>query len=97
MQKKKKREKEIRRGTEPLGGSCERGKVSTHWEVPLLLGTEGELQRLGREHSKRCVEGKVERDLHGGTVLTDTPQTEMLIRSPTGAGGGWVLRLRLWR
>ena len=31
---KKKRQKGIGNGPAPLGGSCEKGKVSAHWEVP---------------------------------------------------------------
>ena len=51
-------------GSALLGGSCERGNVSTRWEVPSLVGTEGELQSLGGEHSNRSAEGKAERNLH---------------------------------
>ena len=40
-----------------LGGSWDKGKVSTPWEVPLLVGRsteiEEELQGLGGEHSHR--------------------------------------------
>ena len=55
-------------GPAPLGGSCERGKISTHRKVPSQAGrsagTEGELQSLRGEYSNQFVEGKVERDLH---------------------------------
>ena len=50
-----------------LGGSWDKGKVSTPWEVPLLVGRsteiEEELQGLGGEHSHRFAGGTVERDL----------------------------------
>ena len=32
-EKRKNREKRIRMGPEPLGGSCEGGKLSSHWEA----------------------------------------------------------------
>ena len=51
----------------------------------------------GGEHSHRGVEGKAERFLHRGLVPTSTHQPERLLCSPTGAGGGWELRLGLWR
>ena len=41
-------------------------------------------------------ESKVERFLHRGSVPTSTHQPEGLVCSPTGAGGGWELRLGLW-
>ena len=59
--KKKTTEKEIGMGAAPLGGRCEGGKVSTHWEVPSPVGTERELWSLGGEHSNKCAEGKAER------------------------------------
>ena len=77
----------------PLGGSCEGGKVSAHWEVPSLRGTEGKLWSLRGEHSIRWVESKAERDMHRRSAPTGTPQPEMLVSSPAGAGGGCVLRL----
>ena len=39
--KGKKRDKGIGMAPSPLGGSCEGGKVSTHYEAPSLAGTEG--------------------------------------------------------
>ena len=39
----------------------------------------------------------MERFLHRGSVLTSTHQPETLVFSPAGRGGGWELRLRLWR
>ena len=35
-EKRKNRDKRIGMGPAPLGGSCEGGKVSTHWEAPSL-------------------------------------------------------------
>ena len=37
----------------------------------------------------------MERFLHRGSVLTSTHQPERLVCSPTRAGVGWELRLRL--
>ena len=42
-------------------------------------------------------EGKTERFLHRGSVLTSTHQPEKLVCSPTRAGRGWELRLGLRR
>ena len=95
---KKKREREkIEMQPAPLGGSCERRKVSTHWEVPSLgrsAGTEGELQSLGEERSNWFAEGKVERDLHRRSVPPSTPWPETLI---CWGRRGWVQRLGLRR
>ena len=57
----------------------------------------GKLQSHGGEHSNSRAEGKVERFLHRGSVLTSTHQPETLVCSPSGMGPGWELRLRLWR
>ena len=51
------------------------------------------LQSHGGEQSNRGAEGKVERSPHRGSVLKSTHQPERLVCSPTGAGGGWELRL----
>ena len=48
-----------------------------------------------RSHSNRGAEGKMERFLHGGSAPSSTHQPERLVCSPTGAGGGWKLRLGL--
>ena len=48
-----------------------------------------------KEHSNRGAEGKAERFLHRGSVLTSTHQPERLVCSPAGVGGGWELRLGL--
>ena len=48
-------------GPVPLGGSCEGRKVSVHWEVPSLMGTERELwkrEELAEEHSNREQSGE---------------------------------------
>ena len=55
----------------------------------------GELQSHGGERSHRGAEGKAERFLHRGPVLTSTHQPERLVCSPAGVGGGWELRLGL--
>ena len=57
----------------------------------------GKLQSHGGERSNRGAEGKVERFPHRGLLLTSTHQAERLVCSPTGAGGGWELRLQLRR
>ena len=66
-----------------------------HWWRQGVAG--GKLQRHGRERSNRGAEGKVERFPHRGSVPTSTHQPERLVCSPTGAGGGWELRLGLQR
>ena len=60
-------------------------------------GQGGKLQRHRGEHSKRDAEGKAERFLHRGSVLTSTHQPESVVCSPAGVGGGWELRLSLQR
>lgn len=54
--KRKERDKGIRMGSEPLGGSCEGGKKSTHLGKLSLLGTEG-----GFEASEKSVATGVQR------------------------------------
>ena len=58
---------------------------------------EGKLRGDGGEHSNRGAEGKAERFLHRGSVLTSTHQPERLVCSPAGTGGGWEMRLRFRR
>ena len=57
----------------------------------------GKLRSHGGERSHRGAEGKAERFPHGGSVLTSTHQPKRPVCSPTGAGGGWELRLGLRR
>ena len=57
----------------------------------------GKLRSHGGEHSNRGAGGKAERFPHRGSAPTSTHQPERLVYSPAGAGGGWELRLRLWR
>ena len=57
----------------------------------------GKLQSHGGERSHRGAEGKAERFPHRGSVPTSTHQPERLVCSPTRQGGGWELRLGLWR
>ena len=47
--------------------------------------------------SNRGAEGKAERFPRRGSVPTSTHQPERLVCSLAGAGGGWELRLWLWR
>ena len=100
-EKRKNRDKRIGTGPVPLGGSCEGGKVSTHYKTTSLAETGGlaggKLQSHGGERSNRGAEGKAERFLQRGLVPTGTQQPERLVCSPTGAGGGWELRLWLRR
>ena len=66
-----------------------------HW---CRLGVAGgNLRSHGGECSNRGAEGKVERFLHRGLVPTSSHQPKRLVCSPTGAGGGWELRLGLRR
>ena len=59
------------------------------------MWARGKLWSNGGESSNRGAEGKVERFLHRGSVLTSTHQPERLICSSAGVGGGWELRLGL--
>ena len=58
-------------------------------------GSGGKLRSHGGEHSKRGAEGKVERFLHRGSVLTNTHQPERLVCSPAGRDG-WGLGAEAW-
>ena len=49
------------------------------------------------EGSNRGAEDKVERFPHRGSVPTRTHHPERFVCSPTRVGGGWELRLRIWR
>ena len=60
-------------------------------------GRGGKLWSHGGECSNTGAEGKVERFPHRGSVPTSTHQPKRLVCSPTRAGGGWELRLGLWR
>ena len=40
-EKRKNRDRRIGMGPAPVGGSCEGGKISTHWEAPLLAEKGG--------------------------------------------------------
>ena len=66
-----------------------------HWWRWGLGG--GKLRSHGGERSNKGAEGKAERFPHRGSVPTSTHQTERLVCSPAGVGGGWELRLRLRR
>ena len=66
-----------------------------HWRRRGVDG--GNLQRQGGERNNTGTEGKAERFLHKGSVSTSTHHPERLVCSPAGAGGGWGLRLGLWR
>ena len=73
-----------------------------HTGKPLLrrrlwVAEGGELRSHGGERSNRVAEGKAERFLHRRSVPTSAHQPERLVCSPARAGGGWELRLRLWR
>ena len=57
----------------------------------------GKLWSHGGERSNRGAEGKAERFLHRGSVLTSTHQPKRLVCTPAGTGGGWELRLWLRR
>ena len=55
----------------------------------------GKLRSHGGERSHRGAEGKAERFPHKGSVPSSTHQSERLVCSPAGTGGGWQLRLGL--
>ena len=57
----------------------------------------GKLRSHRGKRSNRGAEGKAERSPHRGSVPTSTHQPERLVCSTAVAGGGWELRLRLWR
>ena len=58
----------------------------------------GKRQSHRGEHSNRGAEGRAERFLHRGSVLTCTHQPERFVFSPAGpTSGSWELRLGLWR
>ena len=61
------------------------------------MGGGGKLRSHGGECSNRGAEGKAERFPHRGLVPTSTHQPERLVCSPGGVGGGWELKLGLWR
>ena len=63
----------------------------------MVGGPGGGLQSLGGECSNRGAEGKAERFPHRGSVPTSIQQPKRLVCSPARAGGGWELRLGLWR
>ena len=60
-------------------------------------GGGGKLWSHRGQCSSRGVEGKVERFLHRGSVLTSIHQPKRLVCSPARAGGAWDLRLQLQR
>ena len=66
-----------------------------HWQRWGVGG--GKLRSHGGERSNRGAEGKVEQLPHRGSVSTSVQQTERLVCSPAGAGGGLELRLGLRR
>ena len=61
------------------------------------MGGRGEASEPLRRAQQQGAEGKAERFPHRGSVPTSTHQPERLECSPTGVGGGWELRLGLWR
>ena len=72
-----------------------------HTRKPLYWRTwwvdGGKLRSHGGECSNRGAEGKVERFLNRGSVLTSTHQPERVVCSPAREGGGWELRRGLRR
>ena len=71
-------------------------KKPLHWHR-WGLGGMGKLWSHGGERSNRGAEGKVETFPHRGSVPTSPHHPERLVCSPAGVGGGWELRLGLWR
>ena len=77
-------------------------EMSPHTRKPLHWRGQGgdgggKLQSHRGERSNRGAEGKEERFPHRGLVPTSAHQPERLVCSPARAGGGWELRLGLWR
>ena len=70
-------------------------RKALHWRRRGVGG--GKLQSHGGQHKNKGAEGKAERLLHRGSVLTSTHQPERLVCSPSRLGGGWELRLCLSR
>ena len=73
-----------------------------HTRKPLCgqrLQVEGgrKLRSHGGKCSNRGVGGKTERFPHRGSVQTSTHKPERLLCSHARMGGGWELRLGLWR
>ena len=98
---KKKQKQKDRDGTCTSGRELGRRKSFQMLGRPFTGGDRGwvggKLWSHGGERSNRGAEGKAERFPHRGLVPTSTHQPERLVCSPTGAGGGWELRLRLRR
>ena len=100
-EKRKKQRQKNRDGTRTSGRELWRRKSFHTLGSPFTGGDEewarGKLRSHGGERSNRGAEGKADRFLHRGSVPTSTHQPEKLVCSPSGAGGGWELRLRLQR
>ena len=62
-----------------------------HWQRRGV--DEGEGSEPQRRVQQQGCRGQRERFTHRGLVPTNTHQPERLVCSPTGAGGGWELRL----
>ena len=58
---------------------------------------EGKLWSHRGERSNGDAESKAGRFPHRGSVPTSTHQPKRIVCSPSGAGGGWELRLGLRR
>ena len=67
-----------------------------HWRGEGVGGGGGSFGAT-EENTATGAEGKAERFPHRGSVPTSTHQPKRLVCSPAGAGGGWELRLLLWR
>ena len=70
-----------------------------HTRKPLHWWRRGWAMGKPQSHRGQCsnmgAQGKAERFLYRGLVLTSTHQPERLVSSPARAGGGWELRLQL--
>ena len=99
--KKKKQKQKNRDGTCTSGRELWRRKSFHSLESPFTGGDggwgRGKLWSHGGDRNNRGAEDKAERFLHRGSVPTSTHQPETLVRSPTGAGGGWEMRFGLRR
>lgn len=72
-------------GSEPLGGSCEGGKISTRLGKPSLLGTEG-----GFEASEKSVATGVQKAKQSNSSQNQCLPAPSSLRSLSADLLGWV-------
>ena len=97
-EKRKNRDKRIGTGPAPVGGSCEERFPHTRkplhwWRRGVAGGSFGAVE----ESAATGVQRAGQRDSRQRISADQHSPAERLVCSPTGAGGDWELRLRLWR